>query len=324
MSLSAKKYLAYAAICIIWGTSWAAVKLGLETVPPLCSVGLRFSLATALLGVAVARKKIATPKQRSFWVLAGIMCATSFTVPFGLIYWAQQRIDSGIAAILFATFPLWVALLSGFFLPEEKMTPARWLGIILGFTGIAVIFRGSFQNLDSYPDSAMAAVLIGAAIQAFGLIALRKMGSAFNPVILNFWSLMLSAIAVMSFSFIGEDYSTLNLGGKAMLSIIYLAAFSTVLTFVVYFWLAARVEAVVLSFTAFITTVLAVLTGVFLMAETMTADVLFGSIIVLAGIVWANWNAIVGRIGQARAQRGKKSFISRHDEKYETPADAQE
>lgn len=322
MPLRAKICLAYGAVCVIWGSSWAVVKLGVENVPPLCSVGLRFLLATLLLGAVVAKKKLAMPRQRSFWMLAAIMCATSFSIPFGLIYWAQRRIDSGIAAIIFATFPLWVALLSRFLLREEKMTPSRWAGIILGFIGIAVIFRSSLRDLGSYSIAAMAAVLIGAAIQASGLIALRKMGKGIHPIILNFWSFMLSALFLMTFSLISEDYSTLNLDLKAVVSIVYLASFSTVFTFVAYVWLASQMDAVALSFTAFITPVLAVFVGVFLMAESMKGDILIGSVIVLSGIIWAHWNDILELIGHRRAQKVKKG--SRRGEAYETLVDTKD
>ncbi len=314
VSLRAKKAIAYGAICVIWGSSWAVVKLGLETIPPLFSVGLRFTFATIVLGVVIALKRLPTPRKRSFWVLAAIMCVTSYSLPFGFIYSAQQQIDSGIAAVLFATFPLWVAVFSRLFLREETMTASRWLGIAFGFIGIAVIFRQSIGGVVAYPATAVSAILFGAAIQALGLIALRKMGSGFHPAIVNFWSFLLSAVILMISSAISEDYSRINFGVEGIFSIVYLACFSTVATFLAYFWLAARMEAVALSLTAFITPVLAVFVGIFLMSETMTSDVFIGSTITLGGILWMNWADIVYFFRGREAQKGAKGLFARSEE----------
>jgi putative membrane protein PagO len=316
VSLRAKKYFAYGAICVIWGSSWAAVKLGLQTVPPLCSAGLRFSLAAVLLGLIVLKEKLETPRQRSFWMLVLIICATSFTIPFGLVYWAQQRIDSGVAAVTFATFPLWVAVFSHFVLPEERMTASRWLGMSLGFAGIAVVFRNNLQNYGSASTFGLIAVLTAASIQALGLVALRKMGQKTHPVILNFWSMLISALILLPSGLISEGYSKINLNLHALLSLVYLASFSTVFTFVAYFWLAKHVEAVILSLSAFITPVLALFIGGFLMAEMITGNLLIGSLIILAGIVCTNLNGIMGLAGREKIKREKDDSLSRMNGSY--------
>lgn len=287
MSLRIKIYFGYIAICILWGSSWAAVKLGIETIPPILSLGIRFLIASIILGSVVVLRRIAIPTDKKFWKLAIILCATSLTIPYVLIYWAQMRVNSGIASVLFATFPFWVAIFSHFFLPNERMTFPRILGMFLGFLGIVVIFNNGFSDMSSNTFIGMLAIIIGAIIEALGLIALRRLGENMHPVTLNFWTILLSAAPLLIISIAVEDYSIIHFDLKTVVSLLYLSVFCTVVTFVIYFWLVKHIEAIILSLSAFITPVLAVIIAVILMGEKITGTVYLGSSLVLIGVAIA-------------------------------------
>ena len=293
MSLRVKIYSGFVIICLLWGSSWAAVKLGLETVPPLLSLGIRFSIASIILGMIVVVYRLKIPADRKFWKLVLILCATSFTVPFVLIYWAQIRVNSGLASVLFATFPIWVALLSHFFLPNERITPLRILGMVLGFLGIVFIFKSGFSDISSKTLYGMIAIIIGAVIQAYGLVALRRFGERIHPITLNFWPMLVSIFPVFIISIATEDYSTVLFDQKTIGSLVYLSIFCTVITFVIYFWLAKHVEAVILSFSAFITPVIAVIIAVIFMEEEFTPMMYIGSSLVLIGVAFATINDFI-------------------------------
>jgi drug/metabolite transporter (DMT)-like permease len=297
MSLRLKVYIGFIAACLIWGSSWAAVKLGIESIPPLLSLTLRFSIASLLLGIIVAVQKISVPKDKNFWKLVFIICGTLFTVPFVLIYWAQMRVDSGLASILFATFPLWVTLTSRYFLPNERITSLRLAGMILGFLGVVFIFINGIdiKNFGTQQTSGMIAIVAAAIIQATGLVALRKFGANANPISLNFWSMLLSALFLLPASLVIEDYSTVVLNIKSVGSLIYLSLFCTVFVFVIYFWITKHVEAVILSLSAFITPVIAVLVGVYFMREEFTGNMYIGSLLVLLGVGFATVGDFVAR-----------------------------
>jgi drug/metabolite transporter (DMT)-like permease len=222
-----------------------------------------------------------------------ILCSTSFTIPFVLIYWAQIQVNSGLASVLFATFPLWVAIFSHFFLPDERMTPQRVVGMVLGFLGVVVIFNNGLSNVNSTTLLGMIALIIGAIIQAFGLIALRRFGKHVHPVVLNFWPMLLSAVILFAVSVGTEDYSTVRFDIKAIGSLVYLSIFCTVVTFVIYFWLIKHIEAVILSLSAFITPVIAVFIGVIMMGEGFTPTAYIGSTIVLIGVAVATIGDLV-------------------------------
>jgi drug/metabolite transporter (DMT)-like permease len=280
-------YSGFLVICLLWGSSWAAVKLGLETVPPFLSLGIRFAIASSILGLIIVVRHLKVPSDKNFWKLVFILCSTSFTIPFILIYWAQIQVNSGLASVLFATFPLWVAILSHFFLPNERITPQRIVGMVIGFLGVVVIFNNGFSEVSNITLLGMCAIIIGAIIQAFGLIALRRFGKDMHPVVLNFWPMLLSTVILFAVSIGTEDYSTVLFDLKAIGSLVYLSIFCTVITFVVYFWLVKHMEVVILSLSAFITPVIAVFIAVMMMGEGFASTAYIGSSFVLIGVAIA-------------------------------------
>jgi drug/metabolite transporter (DMT)-like permease len=303
MPLRVKIYLGYIIICIFWGSSWAAVKLGLETVPPLLSLGVRFTIASMILGIIVLVRHLGMPTDKKFWKLVFILCITAFAVPFVLIYWGQIRVNSGLASILFATYPLWVAVASQYLLPNERITFPRIIGIVFGFIGVIFIFHNGFSDVTSSTLFGMIAIIAAAMIQAFGLVALRRIGKHMHPVLLNFWPMVLSAIPLFIVSVAVEDYSNIHFDLKAVWSLLYLSVFCTVVTFVIYFWLVKHVELVILSLSAFITPVLAIIIAVIMLGEKFTASLYIGSAFVLIGVA-------VATIGDLtiRYQHGIKIF----------------
>ena len=295
MSLRLKVLIGFTIICLLWGSSWAAVKIGLESVPPLLSLGIRFTVASFILGLIVFVKHLTIPREKKFWFLVLIMVSTSFTVPFVFIYWAQLQVGSGLASVLFATYPFWVALISHFILPKEKITCTRIMGIGIGFLGVFFIFNKGFSEVSLSMLYGMAALIAGAIIQAFGLVFLRRMGEHAHPVTLNFCSMSLSALPLFAASYIFEDYSKMIFNTQTLGAILYLSIFCTVITFVIYFWLVKHVEAVILSLSAFMTPVIAVLIGVLVMKETITQGVYIGSALVLLGVLFTTLGDVYTR-----------------------------
>jgi len=293
LPLRLKIYLGFIIICFFWGSSWAAVKIGLESVPIFLSLGIRFSIASVFLGLFIIVFRLRIPGDRIFWKLVLFLSITSFAIPLVLIYRAQVQVNSGLASVLFATFPLWAAILSHFFLPDEKITIQRIAGVTIGFLGVVIIFNDGFSEMNNTTILGMAAIIFGAFMQAAGLIALRRYGKEIHPVLLIFWPVLLSSVIMFAFSMATEDYSAIIIDANAIGSIVYLSVFCTVIAFVINFWLIKYVEAVILSLSAFITPVIAVMIGVNIMGEDFTSTIYLGSAVVLIGIVIANVGALV-------------------------------
>ncbi|NUN70072.1 MAG: EamA family transporter, partial [Bacteroidetes bacterium] len=182
MSDKLKVVLAYTAICTIWGSTWLVIKVGLETMTPLLSAGLRFALAAGILFTIIRLRAIPVPWNRTtrwFFLLTSL---TSFSLPFGLVYWGEHRISSGMTSILFATFPLWVTIMSSLMISSEKVTVQKVAGVLLGFSGVVTIFAPDVTfdgNMETVLG--MGAVVLSAAIQAFSAVLIKKHGQEISP-----------------------------------------------------------------------------------------------------------------------------------------------
>jgi drug/metabolite transporter (DMT)-like permease len=127
-------------VSLIWGSTWLAIKIGLQSVPPLFAVTMRFSLATIILFLILKIRGERLPTDRVALLLYLTLAFLSYSFPFALVYWGEQYIPSGLASIIFAVYPFVVAIGSHFALEAEKMNVLKMAGILLGFAGVTIIF----------------------------------------------------------------------------------------------------------------------------------------------------------------------------------------
>lgn len=278
----------YTLICLIWGSTWLAIKIGLETMPPLFAAGARFALASAVLYAYVRLSGIPIPFDRAMRKYYASVALYSFSVPFALVYWGEQHISSGLTSILFGIYPFSVALFSFLFLPDEKLNLSKIAGIVLGFAGVFVIFANDIRMNDTSAVWGMAAVVASAVMQAFSVIVIKKEGHAVSPFVTLLVPTAISAVFLLASSVMVEDLSALAFTPAAIGTIIYLALIGSIVTFVSYFWLLKHMEAVILALSAFVTPIIAVTLGVVLNNEALSSQTALGALFVLAGIVIAN------------------------------------
>lgn len=292
----------FSLICLAWGSTWGVIKLGLESLTPFISSGLRFILASVIILVIMKFKDVQIQKDRNSIRLYMMMAFGSFIIPFALVYWATQFVPSGLASVLFAVYPFFVALFSYFTIPTEKIGVNKIIGIIFGFAGIVTIFYDGLDlNITSYIWG-MTAIIISAVMQAGIAVTLKKYGHHLHPLSMNFIPMLIAGFVLLVVGFLTENISRLVFDLKAYFSIIYLAVIGTVLTFTSYYWLLKRVSVVLLSLIAFITPIIALVLGWIFFGESLSNKVLFGSILVLLGLLFANirsfknlWSSVITR-----------------------------
>lgn len=281
--------LAYIAICTIWGSTWLVIKVGLETLTPLLSAGLRFAVAAAVLYGIIKARKIEIPwdaERAKFFLIVSL---TSFSFPFALVYWGEQHVSSGLTSILFAVFPFCVAIMSVLMLPKERLTAAKTSGITLGFAGIVVIFSNDIRfGTETIQLFGMAAIVLSAFIQAFSAVFIKKNGHDVSPFVVSFVPMAFAGMFLTLAGVAAEDLSGIQFTPTAIFSILFLAVFGSVTTFVSYFWLLKRVQVVLLSLTSFVTPIIAVILGVIILNENVSSQLFVGSSLVLLGILAAN------------------------------------
>ncbi len=300
MSERLRVILSYLIVCTVWGSSWLAIKVTIETIPPLLGASLRFLSAGLILAVIVYLRKISIPFDSRSHKLYLTISLTSFAVPFSLVYWGEQYVSSGLAAILFATFPFSVAMFSYFFLPNEKLTPPKIFGMLVSFVGICVIFAKDIAIGNQQTIFGMFAIIGSAMLQGYSAIVVKKHGGNLSSLATIFIPTLYSGVFLLIASILVENYSTIQFTTSSTIAILYLALFATVLTFISYYWLLKRVQAVMLSLTAFITPIVAVVLGMLLLKETLASQTYFGALCVLCGILIANSKGIVEMLNKTK------------------------
>jgi len=205
-----------------------------------------------------------------------------------LVYWAEQFVPSGLAAVLFGIYPFFIALFSYLMIPNEEVGIYRLVGLVLGFTGIVIIFSDQFGgNISSYLIG-MTAVVLSGVIQAMNAVIIKKYGHHLNPLSMNFIPMLIAGVLLLFSGLLTEDISSLKFDSNAVLSVTYLALFGSIITFTSFYWLLKRISIVLLSLVAFITPVIALILGWLLYDENLLSHHIAGSGMVLAGLLTAN------------------------------------
>lgn len=291
--LAVKIILAYAVLCFIWGSTWIAIRFGLEALTPFFSAGTRFVIASIFIFILMRVKGLSVQTDKVAIRLYLLMGFLSFVIPFGLVYWAEQFVPSGMAAVLFAVYPFWVVIFSYVRMPNEFIGFYKIFGTVLGFTGIVIIFSDSFTgNISNYLIGMFAVVLSGT-MQAWIAVSIKKFGQHLHPLSMNFVPMIIAGISMLAIALFAEDLSTLKFNENAYLSILYLAFFGSVITFTSFYWLIKHVNVVILSLIAFITPIVALILGYFLYGEVLSSRHLIGSLVVLTGVIWANLDSLL-------------------------------
>jgi drug/metabolite transporter (DMT)-like permease len=275
-------------LCAIWGTTWAAIRIGLRGIPPFTGVAARFAIASVLL-VALApllgaRLGSRGRVERRLWVANGFL---SFFASYGIVYWSEQYVPSGLAAVLFATFPLFVALLAHVALPGERLTRIGTLGIGLGFGGVAVIFSEDFSRLGG-PGVAFAAavMLVSPIVSAVSNVAVKRWGAGIHPVSLAAVPMGIAAAAMTPLALVLERDRPIVLDAASVGALLYLAIAGSAVTFTLYYWLMAHLPATRVALIAYVVPVVAVLVGSAL-GEPVTGKTLVGTGLVISGVALA-------------------------------------
>lgn len=274
----------FAVLCIIWGTTWAVIQIGLEGIPPFSGVAIRFAIAGFIL-LAVARlSKVRLGSSRNekiLWVVNGLL---SFCISYGVVYWAEQWVPSGLAAVLFATYPLFVALLAHFTLPGESLSLLEVIGVLFGFLGVAVIFSEDFSALGGRQVAiASAIMLISPLVSAVASVSIKRWGAGIHPLSLTIIPMAMAAVLTGSLAVTMESGARFDWNARTVSSVLYLAVFGSMVTFSLYFWLLERLPAKRVALIAYIIPVVAVGIGV-LRGEPLTPRILAGAAIVIVSV----------------------------------------
>ena len=274
----------YALLVLIWSSTWVAIKIGLEDAPPLLGAGIRFAAAgLALLVVAAIQRR----PLRTDWLLAAVLALAPFGFAYGLVYWGEQYVPSGLAAVLFGIMPLYTALLAGVLLPEEPLRAPLVVGVLIGIGGLALAFLESVElgsDRAAIGAAALALAPLGAAV---GSVSQKRRGAKLDAVVLNGWAMAVGGVLLLLDSAFGEDWGEAVWSAESVGSIAYLALFGSAVAFVTLTVLLRHLTAQAISFLTMLLPFGALVFGATLYDEPITVRALAGAALVATGLLIA-------------------------------------
>jgi drug/metabolite transporter (DMT)-like permease len=279
------KVLVWLILAFIWSTTWIFIKIGLGDLPPIAFSSARFLLSAAILFVIVKVQSLELPKTSKEWRLIAFTGVLQFSINYSCVFWSEQYITSGLAAVLQATIPVFGLAIGWMFLPDEHVTTQKVIAIILGIVGVAVIFIDQLEIENTLAFVGCVVVVVGAYAAAQSSVLTKAKGSNIHPAVFVFCQMLCGLPLIIAYSLITEGNPlTYHWSWSAIGCIIYLAVFGSVIAFWLYYWLLHRVESTKAMMISLVTPLLAVIIGAVTVGESLPPQTYLGGVMIVGSI----------------------------------------
>jgi drug/metabolite transporter (DMT)-like permease len=282
---------AFAAIYLIWGSTYLAIRYAVETIPPLLMMGARHLSAGAMLYGWARWRGVRAPTLRE-WVHPALIGSLLFLGGHGSLAWAEQRVPSGIAALLVATLPMWIVLLARLAGIERHLSGRALTGLVLGFVGVAVLFGpDAFRHNGELNIMSACAVLMGTFIWSAGTIYMRSVKMPDSPAMSSAMQMFSGGVALAIAATISGEargFHAAAVSLRSWMAFGYLVTFGSLVAFTAYSWLHMVASPSRVSTYAYVNPVVAVLLGRVLGSEPVGVLTVVAMVIILAGVALVN------------------------------------
>jgi drug/metabolite transporter (DMT)-like permease len=286
-----KTLLAFAIIYFVWGSTFLAIRVGVQEVPPFLLAAMRFLIAGLVLYGWMIAQGEPSPSRRQ-WQSAVLLAFLIFVLDYGLLFWAEQRVPSGIAAVMMATIPAFMALSEIVILRTQRLTLRLALALLTGIGGVAVLTIGSlnFGNLGGSPIDTRGALalIIGAISWSVASSLSRKLPLPQSKVMSSGAQMLAGGVMLtLSAATLGEfqNFHPSTVSVKAWLSLLYLIVAGSIIGFTAYVWLIHHHSPTKVGTYAYVNPVVAVLLGYLLAGESITPRTVLGTVFVLISVL---------------------------------------
>lgn len=278
-----KPLLVWLFLCVIWGTTWIFIKEGLADLPPISFAALRFAFACLLLLPIIWWKKLEIPKEKKFWGIIFLTGFLQFFFNYGLLFWGEQFITSGLAAVLQAIIPVFGLFLARIFVGEE-ITSVKIVSILLGLIGLIVIFYEQLSLNGTLALLGSLAVVVGAFGASLASVLTKAKLQGIKPEVVVFWQMLIGQIPLWIVALTVEGNPSKFLWTwKAIICILYLAVMGSIAAFWLYYWLLSKIDVTKAMMIAFVTPLVAVFVGSFF-GEHLGLQAILGGLLILASV----------------------------------------
>jgi drug/metabolite transporter (DMT)-like permease len=292
-------FLVWLLLSTIWGSTWLFIKVGLADLPPFTFAGIRFLVAVVPIVIYLMLTRTPLPREPRNWTLMVGTGFLTFALNYGLVFWGEQQISSGLTAILYTTMPLFGLLLAHWRIPEEPLTARRLIGVLAGIVGVGLIFSRQLQFAGPLVLWGSAAIVLAALGTALANVAIKLRAHHISAPLLTAIQ-MISGLIPLLIVGLATEGSPLDFHWTPMawISLFYLALVGSSLAFVLLYWLMKRMPVTRTQLIPILSTLLAVLLGWAFLGETLSWRTAAGGAAILIGLWLAS-----RRQGRTEAQQ---------------------
>lgn len=275
-------------LCAIWGSTWLAIKLGLRDLPPLSFAGLRFAVAAMVLFVIAALRGFRLPTAGRDWGLIAYTGLLTITLNYALVFWGEQYISSGLAAVLSATVPLFGLPIAHRYLDSEPLNRRKVAGVLLGVVGVAIVCSGQLGIGGPLAFWASLGIIFAALATAHAGVLIKARGTHLEPTVLAGVQMAGGCIPLLLGGALLEgnplDFNWTPLAWGALA---YLTILGSVVAFLMYYWLIRHTEVTWVLMIPLVTPLVAVAFGVLFAGEVVGWHTAFGGAAIIGGVALA-------------------------------------
>ena len=283
-----KILLAFATIYFVWGSTFLAIRVGVREVPPFLLAGIRFLIAGLVLYGWMRARGTPSPKLRE-WAAASFLALLIFVFDYGLLFWAEQRVPSGIAAVMMAMIPLFMALGEIFFLRTQRLTVRLGFALLVGIAGVAVLVGHSMKLGEAPVDTAGACALLVASMSWSVASSLTRRLPLPSAKAMSSGAQMLAGgvLLMIAAALLGEfrGFRAQDVSREAWLALAYLIVAGSIMGFTAFVWLLHHESQTKVGTYAYVNPVVAVVVGHFLGGEAVGPRTIVGTLLVLVSVV---------------------------------------
>lgn len=285
--LRGRAFLAYVIVCVVWGSTFLGIRIGVAGLPPFLMAGMRFTVAGVILAVIARLLGHQLPSRRQDWITLALVGVLLLTSGNGLVVWAEQYLDAGTASIYVVTVAIWAACFDA--LMKGGTTPFTWrlaAGLLLGLVGTAVLTGATPATLLHTDFRAPAALVFASASWAWGSVYLKR-----HPVKASFSmsaavQMVIGGVALLLVGAVRGEAGVFHPTLRPMLAVAYLIVMGSIVGFTAYGYALRHASATVVGTYAYVNPVVAVILGALLLHETIGARKLVAMVIILGAVLW--------------------------------------
>jgi drug/metabolite transporter (DMT)-like permease len=269
-------------VSFVWGSSFAAIATALQSFGPFTIAGGRITVAALFISLLALARGHTFPRDAAVWGRLMFIGLTGSALPFTLIAWAQQTVDSSLAAIVMALTPLNTLIVAHLATHDERLSRRKVVGLVIGFLGVALLVAGS-GNGSTASALAIGAVYMGTLSYAISAVQMRKLDHL-PPVVMAAGLMICSLVVALPLAFMVEDPDLTAASPMSLAAVFYLGLFSSGLAIVLMAWVIIRVGAVFLSLSNYLVPMVGVVLGIFLLDEVLGVSTLLAFALIMTGV----------------------------------------